>query len=51
MAGFRLTPEAASDLFEIWAHIAADNPRAADRVEAAVYGIIGDGRDRPPRGE
>ncbi len=36
-AGYRFTPEAATDLFEIWSYIACDNAEAADRVEAAVY--------------
>ena len=35
MAGYRFTPEADADLFEIWSYIARDNPDAADRVEAA----------------
>jgi len=37
MAGYRFTPEADSDLFEIWSYIARDNPSAADRVETAIY--------------
>ena len=37
MARYRFTPEADSDLFEIWSYIARDNPDAADRVEAAIY--------------
>jgi plasmid stabilization system protein ParE len=37
MAGFRFTPEAAADLFEIWSYIASDNTEAAERVEAAIY--------------
>jgi plasmid stabilization system protein ParE len=37
MAGYRFTPEPDSDLFEIWSYIAADNPDAADRVEASIY--------------
>jgi plasmid stabilization system protein ParE len=37
MAGYRFTPEAESDLFEIWGYIARDNRDAADRVEAAIY--------------
>ncbi len=37
MTGFRFTPEAAGDLFEIWSYIASDNQDAAERVEAAVY--------------
>jgi antitoxin ParD1/3/4 len=34
---FRLTPEARADLYEIWSYIAADNERAANRVEAEIY--------------
>ena len=34
---YRFTPQASEDLLEIWAHIAADNPEAADRVETAIY--------------
>jgi plasmid stabilization system protein ParE len=37
MTGFRFTPEAATDLFEICSYIAADNQHAADRVETAIY--------------
>jgi plasmid stabilization system protein ParE len=37
MAGYRFTPEAAADLFEIWSYIASDNAEAADRVETAIY--------------
>jgi plasmid stabilization system protein ParE len=36
-AGYRFTPEAAADLFEIWSYVASDNAEAADRVEAAIY--------------
>lgn len=34
---FRFTPQAATDLSDIWSYIAADNPKAADRVETAIY--------------
>lgn len=37
MTLFRFTPQASDDLLEIWQYIAADNPKAADRVEDAVY--------------
>jgi len=37
MSGYRFTPEAAADLFDIWSYIASDNVEAADRVEAAIY--------------
>ena len=40
MSKLRFTPRAESDLYEIWATIAADNPRATDGVlvAAVVYG-------------
>ncbi|MEI9979358.1 MAG: type II toxin-antitoxin system RelE/ParE family toxin [Edaphobacter sp.] len=34
---FVVTPRARIDLRRIWQYIAADNPRAADDVEAAIY--------------
>lgn len=34
---FQFTPQAISDLYEIWSYIAADHPEAADRVEQAIY--------------
>lgn len=37
MEKYHLTPEALSDLFEIWDYIAQDNPAAADRVQEAVF--------------
>jgi plasmid stabilization system protein ParE len=37
MTGFRFTPQALDDLFDIWNYIAQDNPEAADRVEQAIY--------------
>ena len=37
MSQYQFTPEALSDLFELWSYIAADNVDAADRVEEAVY--------------
>jgi plasmid stabilization system protein ParE len=43
---YRLTPQAAADLFSIWSYIAAENSEAADRVETAVYdacAFLGDG--------
>jgi plasmid stabilization system protein ParE len=36
MDEYQLTPEAISDLFEIWNFISHDNPEAADRVEQAI---------------
>jgi hypothetical protein len=29
MSGYKFTPQANEDLFEIWGHIARDDPRAA----------------------
>lgn len=37
MEKYEITPEAVSDLFEIWDYINRDNPGAADRVEEAVF--------------
>ncbi len=37
MEKYQITPEAVSDLFEIWNFISQDNPEAADRVEQAVF--------------
>ena len=37
ITGYRLTPEAAADLFDIWSYIASDNAEAADRVETAIH--------------
>ena len=37
MERYELTPEAVSDLFEIWNFISQDNPEAADRVEEAIF--------------
>ncbi len=37
MKKYQFTPQAASDLFEIWSFIAQDNSEAADRVEEAIF--------------
>jgi antitoxin ParD1/3/4 len=37
MSGYQFTPQAISDLSDIWDFIAQDNPEAADRVENAVF--------------
>jgi toxin ParE1/3/4 len=42
MKDVRISAEAISDLDEIWLHIAADNPDAADRVIDALYKTIRD---------
>jgi len=40
MTGFRLHPEAFNDIDEIRAHIAEDDPDAADRVVTAIFDRI-----------
>ena len=37
MSGYRLTPTAENDLFEIWCYIAQDSTDAANRVEEAIH--------------
>jgi toxin ParE1/3/4 len=37
MSRYQFTPQATSDLFDIWSFIAQDNPEAADRLEVAVF--------------
>ena len=37
MSGYRLTPSAENDLFEIWCYIARDSADAANRVEEEIY--------------
>lgn len=37
MTKYKFTPQAVTDLFDIWSFIAGDNPAAADRVEEAVF--------------
>ena len=37
MSGYRLTPSAENDLFEIWCYIARDSTEAANRVEEAIH--------------
>ena len=37
MSSYQFTPQAVTDLFDIWSFIAEDNPAAADRVEDAVF--------------
>jgi plasmid stabilization system protein ParE len=39
VGNFYLSREALDDLDLIWAHIAQDNPEAADQVLEAAYGI------------
>lgn len=38
--GFRLHPEAARDISEIWEYIAEDNPDAAGRVREEILDAI-----------
>ncbi len=38
---FLLSDEARSDLFEVWAFVAADNPRAADKLERDIMRACG----------
>jgi antitoxin ParD1/3/4 len=45
MSRYHFTPQAADDLLDIWSFIARDNPKAADRVEAALFSacdLLGD---------
>jgi plasmid stabilization system protein ParE len=37
VSGYRLTPSAENDLFEIWCYIAQDSTDAANRVEEAIH--------------
>ncbi len=37
MSEYQFTPQAVGDLLDIWSFIARDNPKAADRVEAAIF--------------
>lgn len=37
MSGYQFTPQALSDLFNIWTFIAQDNLAASDRVEEAMF--------------
>jgi len=38
---YRLTPQAAEDLFEIWRYVTGDNEEAASRVEKAILDTCG----------
>jgi plasmid stabilization system protein ParE len=38
---YRLTPQAAEDLYEIWRYVAGDNEEAASRVEKAILHACG----------
>lgn len=50
MSEYRLTPEAGSDLFEIWSYIARDSTEHADLVEEAIYRNCSDLAKRPRMG-
>ncbi len=51
MNAYALTPSAKSDLEEIWAYIAADNPEAADGLESDIYEACQLLADNPGIGE
>ena len=40
MTGFRLHPEAARDITEIWEYIASDSPQAVSRVRVDILEAI-----------
>ena len=40
MGGFKLSPEALSDIEEIWEYIANDNLDAADRVRDEIFSLV-----------
>lgn len=50
MSDYRLTPQAADDLFDIWTYIAADNLDAANLVETAILKACGFVAESPLRG-
>lgn len=51
MSKYQFTPEALSDLVELWSYIAADSVDAADRVEAAVHAACTLAADKPLAGQ
>ena len=51
MSKYQFTPEALSDLFELWSYIAADSVDAADRVEEAVHAACSLAAERPLGGQ
>src|SRR5690348_14413034 len=51
MSRYQFTPEALSDLFELWSYIAADSMDAADRVEAAVHAACALAAETPLAGQ
>ena len=51
MSKYQFTPEALSDLFELWSYIAADSVDAADRVEDAVHAGCRLAAERPLAGQ
>jgi plasmid stabilization system protein ParE len=50
MNPYRLTPTAENDLFEIWMHIASDDPAAADRLESEFFSTFQRLAERPDLG-
>jgi len=50
MSSYQFTPQALSDLLDIWSFIAQDNPTAADRVSEAIFGACAFLADSPLAG-
>jgi plasmid stabilization system protein ParE len=51
MSKYQFTPEALSDLFELWSYIAEDSVEAATRVEEAVFAACELAAARPLGGQ
>jgi len=51
MTKYQFTPQAVSDLFDIWNFIAHDKPDAADRVEEAIFRACDHLADSPRAGQ
>lgn len=51
MNRYQFTPEALTDVFELWSYIAADNVDAANRVEEAVYAACALAAETPLGGQ
>jgi antitoxin ParD1/3/4/toxin ParE1/3/4 len=47
MTGYVLSPQARSDLYDIWEFIARDSVAAADRVAAEIHDAIGKLIEKP----
>ena len=50
MSAYVLTPIAKADIFDIWAYIAEDNEKAADREERAIFDACALAAEAPLRG-